>query len=406
MSTVKEFHDKVFNLQPVDLLQYVDDIPEFQLMASTAQSGPHHLEGDVLIHSNMAAGIVLRLIEEERITKIEDQIALYLGTILHDVGKVPTSIFNPKKNKITAYGHDDAGVPLANEFLKKYFPEIPYAGREQILRLIENHMHPRMWMTEGMATVNKMKMLSLATNTKLLYLLSQADTLGRTAPDMKTGMMALEEFKQNCQDIGIWKKQYRIPLAVHLDNASYSLARWNILMNDAPESDETYDEAREMMGKPIPPFQLMLMVGAPGAGKTTTREQLQKNYPSLKVISMDDRRKEVCGNINDQSKNGQIFGWQERELRKAMKDRQNVLIDATNPTRRLRKVLLEIGRQNGALCSVIYFDLKLETLLARNAAREKRVPDEVVKRFYNAQQSIHPVEADLIRIVDDNTPLK
>jgi predicted kinase len=405
MSNIQDFRERVFNIQPVDLLQYIEDIPEFKLMQDCNQSPPHHLEGNVLIHSNMATQIVLRLMEEEHITRREDQVALYLGTILHDIGKVPTSVFNEKKNKITAYGHDDAGVPLANEFLKKYFPEVPYQGREQILRLIENHMHPRRWMQEG-TTVNKMKMLSLATNTKLLYLLSQADTLGRKAADMKDGMMALEEFKQNCQDLGIWKKQYRVPLAVHLDNASYSLARWNILMNDAPEDQTTYDEAREMMGKPIPHFQLMLMVGAPGSGKTTVREQLQKQYPTLKVLSMDDRRKKVCGDANDQSKNAQVFGWQERELRKAMKERQSVLVDATNPTRRLRKVLWSIARENGALCSAIYFDLKLETLLARNAAREKRVPDDVVKRFYNAQQSIHPIEADMIRIVDDNTPLK
>jgi putative nucleotidyltransferase with HDIG domain len=398
--SIQDFHDKVLALQPIDLLQYIEEIPEFKAMQDCQQSPPHHLEGNVLVHSNMAAASVLQLMEAEYVEDLEDQIVLYLATILHDIGKPSTSVFNQKKNKITAYGHDEAGVPLANEFLKKYFPEFLYIGRERILRLIENHMHPRRWIQEG-TTVNKMKMLSLATNTKLLYLLSQADTLGRKAADMKSGMMSLELFKQECQDMGIWKKQYRVPLATHLDNASYSLARWNILMNEAPESQDTYDAAREMMGKPIPPFQLMLMVGAPGSGKTTIREQLQKQYPTLKVISMDDRRKEVCGDVNDQSKNGQIFGWQERELRKAMKDRQNVLIDATNPTRKLRRTLWRIARENGALCSVIYFDLKLETLLARNAAREKRVPDDVVKRFYNAQQSIHPVEADMIRIVTE-----
>ena len=402
--TIQDFHDAVLNLQPIDLFQFVDVIPEFQLLAGCQQSKPHHEEGDVLTHSAMASQIVLRLMEEEHITKREDQVALYLATILHDIGKPSTSVFNEKKNKITAYGHDTAGVPLANEFLKKYFSEIPYTGREQILRLIENHMHPRLWMKDG-TTVNKLKMLSLAANTKLLYLLSQADTLGRKADDMKTGMMTLELFKQECQDLGLWKRPYRVPLATHLDNASYSLARWNILMNDAPESDETYDAARELMGKPIPHFQLMLMVGAPGSGKTTYRNKLVEKYPGLKVICMDDKRKELCGNENDQSKNGKIFGWQEHELREAMKVRQNTLVDATNPTKRLRKVLFNIARENGALCSVIYFDLKLETLLARNANREKRVPDDVVKRFYNSQQSICPWEADLIQIVDDNTPL-
>ncbi len=141
--------------------------------------------------------------------------------------------------------------------------------------------------------------------------------------------MLLEMFRQNCLDIGIWDKPYRVPLAIHLDNASYSLARWNILMNDAPESDETYDAAREMMGKPIPHFQLMLMVGAPASGKSTYRNKLVEKYPNLKVICMDDERKKRCGNENDQSKNNQIFGWQERELRKAMKERQRFVMPPT-----------------------------------------------------------------------------
>jgi putative nucleotidyltransferase with HDIG domain len=399
MSTIKEFHDAVISLQPIDLFQFVDAIPEFQLLANCQQSLPHHAEGDVLTHSSMAANIVLQLMEAEHIEKREDQVVLYLATILHDIGKPSTSAFNQKKNKITAYGHDTAGVPLANEFLKKYFPEVPYRGREEVLRLIENHMHPRMWIQDG-TTVNKLRMLSLATNTKLLYLLSQADTLGRTAPDMKTGMMSLELFKQECQDLGLWKRPYRVPLATHLDNASYSLARWNILMNDAPESDETYDAAREMMGKPIPHFQLMLMVGAPASGKSTMTKQLAEKYPTVKVISMDEKRKELCGDVNDQSKNGKIFGWQESEVRKAMKKRQSVIVDATNCTRKLRKHLLQIARENGALCSAIYFDITLATLLERNAAREKRVPDDVVKRFYNAQQSVCPWECDQITIID------
>lgn len=399
MGNVQQFHDTIIGLQPINLFDFQEAIPELQLLAQCNQSPPHHQEGSVLVHTNMTMQIVLQLIEAERVEKKEDQVILYLSALLHDWGKPAVSVFNPKKNKITAYGHDAVGVPLANEFLKKYFPEFPYKGRERILRLIENHMSPRRWMAEG-TTVNKMKMLSLATNTKLLYLLSQADTLGRKAADMRTGMMALELFKQECQDIGIWDRQYRVPLATHLDNASYSLARWNILINDAPESAETYDAAKELMYKPIPPFQLMLLVGPPAAGKSTTREQLQKQYPNLKVICMDEKRKELCGNPNDQSKNAQVFGWQEHELREAMKARQNTLIDATNINRRFRKNLWHIAREAGALCSAIYFDISLETLLERNAKREKRVPDDIVKRFYNMQQSIMPWEADMIHVID------
>lgn len=403
--SVKEFHDRVVNLQPVDLFQFVEEIPELQLIQKCEQHPEHHAEGNVLIHSNMAGQIILHLMEAEQVHP-QYKVLLYLGTLLHDIGKPSTSIFNTKKNKITAYGHDDAGVPIANEFLKKYFPELGYSQREIVLRLIEWHMKPRMWIKDLTATVTKLKMLSLGVNTKLLYLLSQADTLGRTAADMKASMFLLELFKQNCEDIGIWDKPYRVPLATSLDRASYSLARWNILMNEAAETQDTYDEATAVMVQPPKPnFQLILMVGAPGSGKSTIRNQLISQYPDVKVICMDDRRKELTGNANDQSRNNEVFRWQEKELRKAMEARQNTIVDATNPTKKLRRMLWTIARENGALCSVVYFDIPLSVLLERNAAREKRVPDDVVKRFYYALQSICPWEADLIRVIDEKVKL-
>ena len=399
MSTVQEFHDAVVNLQPINLLQYQDVIPEFKILEKTEQGQEHHAEGNVLIHSNLAAAIVLQLLETEPLEE-DDKILIYLATMLHDIGKPSTSVFNEKKNKITAYGHDDAGVPIANEFMKKYFPELNYGHREKVLRLIEWHMRPRIWMKEG-TTVTKMKMLSLAVNTKHLYLLSQADTLGRKAKDFKSGMFLLELFKQNCEDLGLWDRPYRVPLATSLNKAAYSLARWNILMNGAPENDDTYDEATAtMIVPPKPNFQLMMLIGAPGSGKSTLRAQLLAQYPDLKVISMDDRRKELTGDANDQSRNNEVFRWQQKELRKAMEARQNVILDATNSTRKLRKMLWSIAREHGALCSAVYFDLSLDVLLARNAARDKRVPDNVVERFYKTLQSVAPWEADLIRIID------
>ena len=99
-----------------------------------------------------------------------------------------------------------------------------------------------------------------------------------------------------------------------------------------------------------------------------------------------------------QSKNVEIFGWQEREVRKAMKARQSVILDATNPTFKLRKTLLRIAREYGALVSAIYWDIPLKTLLERNANRDKRVPDNVVEKFYKALEYPHPLEFDQLTI--------
>ncbi|MGH7974875.1 MAG: AAA family ATPase [bacterium] len=398
--SIQEFHDAVVNLQPVDLTRFVDEIPEFQLLGDCAQSAPNHCEGSVLIHANMAAAVVLQLLEAEHVNPV-DQVLVYIATILHDIGKPKTFAISPKHGRITAYGHDEVGVPLANEFLRKYFPEFTYKQREVVTRLVEWHMRPREWMKQPGVSVVKMKMLSLAVNTKQLYILSQADTLGRIAVDFKGRMFALELFKQNCEDLGIWDRPYRVPLATSLNDASYSLARWNILFNHAAEDQDTYDEATEtMIQPPKPNFQLMLLIGAPGSGKSTVRQQLVAKYPDLKVISMDDRRKELTGDANNQSRNKEVFSWQARELQKAMENRQNTIIDATNTSRKLRATLWRVAREHGALCSAIYFDLPLATLLERNAKRERNVPEDVVKRFYETMQSVCPWEADMIQVID------
>ncbi len=398
--SVQEFHDAVVNLQPVDLIPLRLDIPELETLHCCEQSVDHHAEGNVLIHLNMAGAIVLQLMEAENLVQA-DKPLVYLATLIHDIGKPKTFAVSPKHGRITAYGHDEAGVPLANEFMRKYFPEFTYKQREVVNRLIEYHMRPREWMKTMQVSINKMKMLSLAVNTKNLYVLSQADTLGRIATDMTKSMFLLELWKQNCEDIGIWNKPYRVPLATNLDNASYSLARWNILMNHAAEEYDTYEEAEEIMIQPPKKnFQLMLLIGAPGSGKSTVREQLIARYPDLKVISMDERRKELTGDANDQSRNREVFAWQQRELEKAMEARQSTIVDATNTSRKLRKMLWEAGRRNGALCSAIYFDIPLATLHERNKSREKRVPDDVVERFYYTMQSVLPYEADLVQVID------
>lgn len=398
--SIQAFHDAVVNLQPIDLIPLRSEIPEFETLHCCEQSPEHHAEGNVLIHLNMAGRIVLQLMDAENLVEA-DKPLVYLATLIHDIGKPKTFAISPKHGRITAYGHDEAGVPLANEFMRKYFPEFTYKQRETVNRLIEYHMRPREWMKTMQVSINKLKILSLAVNTKNLYVLSQADTLGRTCNDMKRSMFLLELFKQNCEDLGIWNKQYRVPLATNLDNASYSLARWNILMNHKPEDQDTYEEAQEIMHPgPKKNFQLMLLIGAPGSGKSTVREQLVARYPDIKVLSMDDRRKELTGDANDQSRNREVFSWQQRELEKAMENRENTIVDATNTSRKLRKMLWEAGRRNGALCSAIYFDIPLATLHERNKSREKRVPDDVVERFYYTMQNVLPYEADLIQVID------
>ena len=56
--------------------------------------------------------------------------------------------------------------------------------------------------------------------------------------------------------------------------------------------------------------------------------------------------------------------------------------DATNLERRDRKSLIKIARWYKFNAAAIVFDIPLEVCLARNAKRERRVPEDALRRQY------------------------
>lgn len=394
---VKTFHDAIVKLEHIDLAAYVDIIPEFKELQKCEQNPKNHAEGNVLIHSQMAMDYVLTLMGE--VPDAQDQVSLYVATMLHDIGKPVTFAISPKHGGITAYGHDKQGVPIANAFLRKYFPEFHFPVRDKILSLIENHMKPRMMMKDGCKDI-KLKKMSLECDIKLLRLLSIADTQGRKCDDMGNGLELLEKFKSECQRVGVWDQFYIIPNSEFVNNHAYTLARWEILTNGQKESQELLNKCQEL-SRQSPKFQLLLMCGVPGSGKTTYRDNIIKQFPEVKVISMDEKRKELLGDVNDQSANTMIFRVCVGELAKAMKEKRSTIWDATSASRKHRKVVIDIARRNGGLVGVIFFDLPLETILERNASREKKVPEQVVRDFYyNRIERLHVYEADKVTVID------
>jgi predicted kinase len=395
MPTIESFHDAVLNIQPINLLEYVDVIPEFKVMNDCQHENPHHKEGSILVHANMAGAEVLKYMDQ--VPEQNDKVALYLATILHDIGKPSSKIYKEAKKKSVYYGHDKAGVPLAKDFLFKYFPELDYPTKNKILSLIEWHMRPRMMIKDGTKD-KKLNILSLCVNTKLLYLLSMADTLGRTADDM-SGCDLLEKFKTECERLNIWDRPYVVPKSDRLSNHAYVLARWNILMNGRPETQETLDQAILLASK-LPKFQLLILCGPPASGKTFYRNNLLKQFPGTKVVSMDDKRQELLGDVNDQSANTAMFQICCQELRTAMQKRQSAIWDATSASKAHRKVIIDIARKHGALVGCIFFDLPLQTLLERNANREKKVPESVViEYYYKRMERVESFEADKVTII-------
>lgn len=380
----------------MNLFEYKDQFPEFVELENTPQSAKWHSEGNVLIHTNMVMEKALAL--AKTLPNQDDGVSVYLGGLLHDFGKPEATVVGPD-GKCPAHGHESVGVWKAREFLRKNFPMFGYARREWILSLVEYHGHPKR-MAKDLSDDNRFKQLSLEVNTEQVYYVEVADFTGRIGESADTALEYLEQFKQRCIDLKIWDAYYELPDSRKLSQFAYNLARWKVLFGNMKENDpHKLAQCSEKMDKGTP-FELMILVGAPGSGKTT---HVQKLYPHVNHISMDEERLRLCGTMMDMSRNQEAYDICFKKLQDAMKARVNTIWDATSVSRKLRKRLIETARLHGGRVSIVVFDLPLDVVLARNAGRDRIVPPEIVTDYYKRIQSPKPYEYDRLMVVDENT---
>ena len=74
--------------------------------------------------------------------------------------------------------------------------------------------------------------------------------------------------------------------------------------------------------------QLILPIGISGSGKSTWINSLDKD--KYTIISPDLIRKELTGNVSDQSKNIEVFAMSDKLLDEALRQGKKVILDATN----------------------------------------------------------------------------
>ena len=148
--------------------------------------------------------------------------------------------------------------------------------------------------------------------------------------------------------------------------------------------------------------KFIVMVGLSGSGKST---RVKECYPNATVISSDSIRETVFGDANDQTHNGQVFDIMFRQSIIALKAGQDVVYDATNlSSKRRRNLIKNVAAAVG--CEVEYIAHVVVTIyencLARNAQRERKVPDEVIKRQFLSFQ-VPTIMEGFTQIVIDNT---
>lgn len=78
------------------------------------------------------------------------------------------------------------------------------------------------------------------------------------------------------------------------------------------------------MHKRIP--RLIVMVGLSASGKSSYAKELEKENPTNTiVISSDAIREEICGSVEDQSKNGEVFRISTKEFEETLRIKKMLL---------------------------------------------------------------------------------
>ena len=337
-------------------------------MSRTEQNPAFHAEGDVWTHTKMVCEN-LGMLDAFRTLSEDQQQAVFLAALLHDIGKIPTTRW--EDDKWTSPNHTLVGSKMARQFL---WQELGLCGtpekqrlRETVCLLIRYHSFPPHAIDDS---DGKRKLIAIAASgqtcpmftIELLCVLSEADALGRECMD-ENDRLHMAEQVQLCREFAKESGCYDVPYPFPSSHTRYSyLAR-----KDIPPEVELYDDT---WGEAI------LLSGLPGTGKDTW---IKENYPDLPMISLDEIRKEMkISPTENQSKVVEIARERAREL---LRKKQSFIWNATNLSPMIRKKQIKMFTQYHASARIVYLETDWQEQLRRNTSRPDAVPEQAICRM-------------------------
>ena len=245
----------------------IEKISEFEVLKTCEQNPKWHGEGNAFIHTKKCCEEAIKL---AHFLDYDDRKILFGAVLFHDIGKGVTTEF--KKNAWHSYGHEIKGESITRILLWDEDVEV----RESICSLVRWHMEP-LNVFKSSHYIDKIIDLSAKTNLSLLKLVKTCDVLGSMP----------EEKKQTDYDIYLLERFKSIAIA--LDCYINSSRANRILIKDINNFNK-------------PDITVHVLIGLPGAGKTTIYENVIKKYDKDVTLISRDIARYVLGYCRENEK--------------------------------------------------------------------------------------------------------
>ncbi|MBW2383584.1 MAG: polynucleotide adenylyltransferase [Deltaproteobacteria bacterium] len=162
-------------LEKTRLLRY---FPEIEALAGVPQDSEWHPEGDVHVHTLMVVDEAARLRAGD-----DDDIALMLGALCHDLGKPLCT--EEHGGRIRSLAHDRLGVPPTRALLGRLRAPVQLVTR--VAALVEHHLAPALFLKNGAGARGyrrlARKLEAAGVSMQLLERVARADHFGRTTEE-------------------------------------------------------------------------------------------------------------------------------------------------------------------------------------------------------------------------------
>jgi protein phosphatase len=154
----------------------------------------------------------------------------------------------------------------------------------------------------------------------------------------------------------------------------------------------------------IPRNTLVVLCGPAGCGKSTFAT---KHFLPTQVVSSDECRARVSDDATNQAVSRHAFELMDFIIEKRLYLGRLTVADATNLKREDRKPLIKMARWYDYNSAAIVFNISLETCLARNRARERKVPEDALmaqyELFLKTLQTISREGFNYVYVLDEMT---